>query len=70
MEITKRSETAGARFNHADGSSNVFRMARSPSKAGKGFRSDNRQRRCLGIRCAYPTPHPFDSRELKSNASL
>jgi hypothetical protein len=45
-----------------------FRVTRSPSKAGKGFRSDNRQRRGLGVRCAYPNPHPSTRKSLKSNA--
>jgi hypothetical protein len=52
-----------SRLSLADGS--YFRVARSLSKAGKGFRSDNRQRPYLGIRCAYPNPHPVDSQELE-----
>src|ERR1019366_9271155 len=47
-----------------------FRMARSLSQARKGFRIDNRQRRCLGIRCAHPNPHPATRKSLKSNAII
>src|ERR1700736_3624816 len=47
-----------------------FRMARSLSQAGKGFRSDNRQRRCLGVRCAHPNPHAATRKSLKSNAII
>src|SRR6476469_8950791 len=45
-----------------------FRMARSLSQAGKGFRSDNRQRRCLGVRRPHPNPHPATRKSLRSNA--
>src|SRR6202165_2101460 len=47
-----------------------FRMARSLSQAGKGFRSDNSQRRCLGVRCAHPNPHAATRKSLKSNAII
>ena len=47
-----------------------FRMARSLSQAGKGFRSDNRQRRCLGARCSHPNPHAATRKSLKSNAII
>src|ERR1017187_126527 len=47
-----------------------FRMARSLSQAGKGFRSDNRQRRCLGIRRPHPNPHPATRKSLRSNANI
>src|SRR5260370_12609842 len=47
-----------------------FRMARSLSQARKGFRSDNRQRRCLGIRCAHPNPYPATRKSLKANAII
>src|SRR3982074_3370898 len=47
-----------------------FRMARSLSQAGKGFRSDNRQRRCLGVRCAHPNPHAATRKSRKANAII
>ena len=47
-----------------------FRMARSLSQTGKGFRSDNRQRRCLGIRRPHPNPHPATRKSLRSNAII
>src|SRR5882724_10833079 len=47
-----------------------FRMARSLSQTGKGFRSDNRQRRCLGIRRPHPNPHPATRKNLRSNAII
>src|SRR6202158_1147083 len=47
-----------------------FRMARSLSQAGKGFRSDHRQRRCLGVRCPHPNPHAATRKSLKSNAII
>src|SRR5882672_4565996 len=47
-----------------------FRMARSLSQTGKGFRSDNRQRRCLGIRRPHPNPHPATRKSLRSDAII
>ena len=47
-----------------------FRMARSLSQAGKGFRSHNRQRRCLGVRRPHPNPHPATRKSLRSNAII
>src|SRR6185312_15569626 len=47
-----------------------FCMARSLSQARKGFRSDNRQRRCLGARCAHPHPRKTDRKSLRSNTII
>src|ERR1035437_9339980 len=44
-----------------------FRMARSLSQTGKGFRSDHRQRCCLGVRRPHPNPHAATRKSLKSN---
>src|SRR5271167_4826300 len=52
------------------GGRTYFRMARSLSQASKGFRSDNRQRRCLGVRCPHPNPHAATRKSLKSNAII
>src|SRR5471032_2660001 len=43
-----------------------FRMARSLSQTGKGFRSDNRQRSCLGARRSHPHPHKTDRKSFRS----
>src|SRR5271169_2698326 len=42
-------------------------MARSLSKTGKGFRSNNRQCSCLGARRPHPNPHAATRKSLKSN---
>src|ERR1700736_3699802 len=72
IEIIKRSDTAQGLRSSAPqmGRRTYFRMARSLSQAGKGFRSDNRQRRCLGVRCAHPNPHAATRKSLKSNAII
>jgi hypothetical protein len=46
-----------------------FRMAWWLSQADKGFRSDNRQRRCLGVRCAHANQHAAtrNSLQIKCN---
>jgi hypothetical protein len=59
---------AGLRSSAAQmGCRTYFRMARSLSQTGKRFRSDHRQRCCLGVRRPHPNPHAATRKSLKSN---
>ena len=72
IEIIKRSDTAqGFEVAAAQmGRRTYLRMARSLSQTGKGFRSDHRQRRRLGVRRPHPNPHAATRKSLKSNAII